>query len=66
MDQYLLTDGYLFKGVQLCVPHGSLKQTIIREAHGGGLARHFGRDKTLTLVLEHFFGLKGTKMLSRW
>lgn len=55
MNQYLLADGYLFRGVQLCVPHCSLQETIVREAYGGGLAGHFGRDKTLALVQEHFF-----------
>jgi hypothetical protein len=31
-----------------------LREAIIKEAHGGSLAGHFGRDKTLTLVQEHF------------
>uniref|UniRef100_A0A2N9H3H4 Integrase catalytic domain-containing protein n=1 Tax=Fagus sylvatica TaxID=28930 RepID=A0A2N9H3H4_FAGSY len=33
----------------------SLRRAIIQEVHGGGLARHFRRDKTLALVQENFF-----------
>ena len=54
-NQFLIHDGYIFKGKHLCVPSCSLRQAIIREAHGGGLDRHFGRDKTLILVRENFY-----------
>ena len=30
-------------------------RAIIQEVHGGGLAGHFGRDKTLAFVQENFF-----------
>ena len=51
----LFKKGYCTKGTKLCVPQGSLREAIIREAHGGGLAGHFGRDKTLALVKENFY-----------
>ena len=54
IDHFSQQNGFLFKGNRLCIPQGSLKESIIREAHGGGLAGHFGRDKTLALVQEHF------------
>lgn len=54
-NHFLLHDGFLFKGNQLCVTQGSLRESIIKEAHGGGLAGHFGRDKTLSLVRENFY-----------
>ena len=38
-------DGFLFKGVQLCVPKCSLRDQLLLEVHDLG---HFGRDKTLT------------------
>jgi hypothetical protein len=53
-NHFLLQDGFLFKDNHLCIPQGLLREAIIKEAHGGSLAGHFGRDKTLTLVQEHF------------
>lgn len=52
---YMLQDGFLFKGTRLCVPDCSLTEAIVAEAHGGGLGGHFGRDKTLNPVHEHFY-----------
>ena len=34
--------GFLFKGKIFCVPQGSLRQSLIIEAHEGGLMEHFG------------------------
>ena len=53
--QFFIHDGYLFKGKQLCIPDCSLREAIIREAHGGGLVGHFGKDKTLILVQEKLY-----------
>ncbi|XP_010525370.1 PREDICTED: uncharacterized protein LOC104803186 [Tarenaya hassleriana] len=52
---YYLHDGYLFRDRRLCVPQGSLRDVILREAHGEALAGYFGVDKTLAVVQEHFF-----------
>ncbi|GKU97098.1 hypothetical protein SLEP1_g10278 [Rubroshorea leprosula] len=54
-QQYHRQQDYLFKGNRLCVPRSSLRDSIIWEAHNGGLAGHFGRDKTLALVKESFY-----------
>ncbi|KAD7117017.1 hypothetical protein E3N88_04285 [Mikania micrantha] len=51
---FVLNDGFLFKGNRLCVPRCSLRDAIILESHQGGLAGHFGRDKTLKQVQERF------------
>ena len=53
--QFFIHNGYLFRGKQHCIPDCSLREAIIREAHGGGLVGHFGRDKTLSLVFEKFY-----------
>lgn len=58
---FFLQDGYLFKGNCLCIPHCSLRNFIIIEAHGSGLAGHFGRDKMLAIVKENFYWPKMEK-----
>jgi hypothetical protein len=40
---FVLHNGFLFKGTQLCIPEGSLQLKIIKERHDEG---HMGRDKT--------------------
>ena len=45
---------FFIKDSKLCIPQCSLQRAIIQEAHGGGLARHFGRDKTLAFMQENF------------
>jgi len=53
-DFYLLNQ-YPFKGKRLCIPQGSLRASLIREAHEGGLMGHFGPNKTLEVLKEHFY-----------
>jgi hypothetical protein len=48
-------NGYLFRGNQLCAPNSSMRELLVREAHGGGLMGHFGVRKTLDVLHEHFF-----------
>nr|GEV20447.1 hypothetical protein [Tanacetum cinerariifolium] len=43
------------QGARLCIPFCSLREAIILEGHAGRLAGHFGRDKTLALLREHFY-----------
>ena len=49
---YLMQDGYLFKGKQLCILVGSMRENIIWEFHSSGMVGHFGKDKTIALVQE--------------
>jgi hypothetical protein len=46
--QYLIQDGLLFKGIQLCIPICSVRDNLLKEKHGGGLDGHFGHDKTFS------------------
>ncbi|XP_048627497.1 uncharacterized protein LOC125596364 [Brassica napus] len=50
---YYQHEGFLFKEKKLCIPKGSMRELLVREAHGGGLMGHFGRDKTLNVLTEH-------------
>ena len=49
---FLLHNGFLFKGNQLCVLDCSLRLQIIKDLHGEG---HIGRDRTLQLVRDSYF-----------
>lgn len=54
-DKYFRHDGFLFKENKLCVSNCSLRELLVREAHGGGLMGHFGTTKTLEVLHEHFY-----------
>ncbi|XP_076914485.1 uncharacterized protein LOC143573508 [Bidens hawaiensis] len=51
-SDFLLHDGFLFKGNQLCISDSSLRLKIIQELHGEG---HVGRDRMLHLVQSSYF-----------
>ena len=38
---YLIQDGMLFKGSQLCIPKSSMREKLIKENNSGGMAGHF-------------------------
>ncbi|XP_060177884.1 uncharacterized protein LOC132607823 [Lycium barbarum] len=42
-------------GKQLCIPQGSIRESIVREAHEGGLAGHFVHSKTSKMIQENFY-----------
>ena len=52
---YSLRDEYLYFGTRLCIPIRSLRELIIIELHGGGLAGHFSYDKTYALAADRFY-----------
>ena len=39
----------------MCIPRSSIRELLVREAHGSGLAGHFGISKTLSALQEHFY-----------
>jgi hypothetical protein len=46
--EYMIQEGLLFKGNQLCIPKCSMRENLLKEKHNGGLAGHFGHEKTFT------------------
>jgi hypothetical protein len=44
--EYLIQDGLLFRGNQLCIPKSYMRENLLKEKHSGGLAGHFGHEKT--------------------
>jgi hypothetical protein len=54
-DDYFLQNGYFFKANRLCIPHTSMRDFLVWEIHAGGLAVHFGRDKTIEEVECQFY-----------
>ena len=55
VDGYTLHDGYLFLGRKLCIPRASLREFLVWELHAGGLAGHFGNEKTIEAVEYRFY-----------
>jgi len=55
IDGFLLQDGYLFRSRLLCILRISLREFLVWELHAGGLAGHFGRNKTFEAVEHHFY-----------
>ena len=39
---FIIQDGMLFKGNQLCIPRSSMRENLIKEKHSGKLVGHFG------------------------
>ena len=53
-SEFLIQDGLLFKGHQLCIPKCSMRDNIIKEKHCGGMSGHFDLDKTLEVVRRYY------------
>ncbi|KAG8489261.1 hypothetical protein CXB51_017317 [Gossypium anomalum] len=54
-ENFYRYDGYLFREGKLCIPCGSVRDLLVHEAHSGGLMGHFGVNKTLATLHEHFY-----------
>ena len=52
--KYMLWEGFLFKGSQLCIPRHSMRDNLLWGKHSRGLAINFGQDKTY-VQLSYFY-----------
>ena len=50
---FLIQEGFLFKGTRLCVPWCSTRELLIREVREGSLTVHYGENKTFIMLREH-------------
>ena len=62
---YFVERGYLFRASKLCIPRSFINLLLVREAHYGGLMGHFGIDKTLGILTDHFYWPKMKHDVSR-
>jgi hypothetical protein len=46
-----------FEGIQLCISKISMREYFLKEKHNGGLARHFGHDKTYAQLSFSYYWL---------
>ncbi|PKU70520.1 ATP-dependent DNA helicase RecG [Dendrobium catenatum] len=53
--EYGIRHGFLFNQNKLSIPVSSWRQQLVREAHGGSLSAHAGRENTLRALQERFF-----------
>jgi transposase InsO family protein len=53
--EYMIQDGLLFRGNQLCIPKSSMRENLLKEKHSGGLAGHFGHDKTFAQLNGSYY-----------
>jgi hypothetical protein len=53
--EYMIQEGLLFKGNQLCILKCSMRKNLLKEKHSGGFAGHFGHDKTFAKLNESYF-----------
>jgi hypothetical protein len=54
-SEYFMQDGYIFKGKQLCISIGSMRENIIKDLQSHGLEGHFAKDKTLALIKDKYY-----------
>ncbi|XP_022871488.1 uncharacterized protein LOC111390659 [Olea europaea var. sylvestris] len=67
VDKFYRHERYLFREDRLCISNYSMRESLVREAHSGGLMRHFRIQKTLVIepsvdiFMDFMLGLPRTK-----
>ena len=50
--EYLIQEGLLFRGNQLCIPKCPMRENLLKEKHSGGLDGYFGIEKTMKMIFD--------------
>jgi hypothetical protein len=53
--EYMIQDGLLFRGNQLCILKCSMRENLLKEKHSGGLVGNFGHDKMFSRLNGSYF-----------
>jgi hypothetical protein len=53
--EYMVQEGLFFRGNQLCIPICSMRDNLLKDKHSGGLAGHFGHDKTFAQLSSSYY-----------
>jgi hypothetical protein len=54
-NEYMIQDGLLFRGNQLCIPKFSMRENLLKEKNIKGLVGHFGHDKTFSKLNSSYY-----------
>jgi hypothetical protein len=54
-EEYLIQDGFVFKGSQLFIPRCSMRDNLLKENNSGDIARYFGHEKTFALLNSLYY-----------
>ena len=65
MHDYIVFYEMLFRKEKLCIRKCSIRELLVKEAHGGGLMGPFGDFKTYGMLREHFYWLKMRKYVNK-
>jgi hypothetical protein len=52
---FMIQEGLLFRGNQLCILNCSMRENLVKEKHSGGLAGHFGHEKTFAKLSDSYY-----------
>jgi hypothetical protein len=67
--EYLIQDGFLFKGNHFRISKSSMRENLLKEKHSGGLAGHSGHERTFSQlnILYYWPGMRTdvNKLVSR-
>jgi hypothetical protein len=53
--EYMVQEGLLFRGNQLCIPRCSMRDNLLKEKHSGGLTGHLGHDKMFAQLSRLYY-----------